>query len=163
MDQEHLGNYHDWYEPGKMERQTRLLHAWSDWRPTWDGRWVALNSRWTPVWEGRMAALNSWPRAMRFSDYGSGQRRVWRYLCREEESEADRDMSRRRVPLYGAKTSRRRLGDRKPRGRRDRSAFAKSSEVWQKCQVSSLIYQLFQNGKLKYKTIGYLNLSFLAN
>ena len=96
-----------------------------------------------------------------------GRRRVVR-LCVAKRSRRPigtlcRDMSRWKFPLYGAKRSRRRAGDRKPRGRRDRSAFAKSSGVWQKCQVSSLICQLCQNAKLKCKTIGYLNLSFLAN
>jgi len=74
-----------------------------------------------------------------------------------------RDMSRWKFPLYGAKRSRRHVGDQKPRRRRDRSAFAKSSGIWQKCQVSSLICQLCQNTKLKCKTNRYLHLSFLVN
>ena len=115
----------------------------------------------SPAWEGRRAALNSWPQAARFSDYGSGRQRVWRCFCREANDSACggvssrgrrwrvvrlcvvkrsrrtirtlcHDMSRWKFPLYGAKRSQRRAGDRKPRGRRDRSAFAKSSGVGQK-------------------------------
>jgi len=76
-------------------------------------------------------------------------------LCRDRDSGAcggvsSRGGQRHVVRLCVAKRSQ----------RRDRSAFAKSSGVWQKCQVSSLICQLCQNAKLKCKTIGYLNLSF---
>ena len=66
-----------------------------------------------------------------------GRRRVVR-LCVVKRSRRPigtlcRHISRWKFPLYGAKRSQRCAGDRKPRRMRDRSAFAKSSEVWQKC------------------------------